>query len=115
VPNVLSQKTLSNVTQARISQLAKIGIPSDSITAAQNWRNKNKLKRGPKTLSHDEAASIDAAPTLAFSDKLAPAEKENGTYKVQPSSALALAPIVVDSDEELLSILADHILIRNAH
>ena len=87
VYGLLSQKMLSTaliVTQARISQLAKAGMPLDGITAARNWRNKNKQKRGPKNLYHDAAASIDAAPSMAFGVKSAPAwyaEKENGTYK----------------------------------
>ncbi len=86
----------------------------DSIEAARNWRDKNKQKRGPKTLHHDEAASAEADSTRAFSENPVRAENEYGAFKVQPSSVLPFAPIVVDSNEESLSIIVERIVKRNA-
>ena len=114
----LSRKKLSdalNVSSARISQLAKAGMPLDSVEAARHWRNSNKRQRGRRSTKSDEVVDSDSVPIvqMTVSDQFVPAENDMCLLQAQHTSAPALTPVVFGSDEESLSIFAERIFKRN--
>jgi hypothetical protein len=114
----LSRKELSdalNVSPARISQLAKAGMPLDSIEAARHWRNTNNRQRCRRNTKSYEVVDSDSVPIvqMTVTDEVVPAESDLCLLQAQHSRARALTPVVFDSDEESLSICAERIFKKN--
>jgi hypothetical protein len=122
---VMSYQALStalNVSLARISQLAKAGMPMNSIESARKWREENKGKRCPKSSSTRIADSnAELTVELAVGQNFTHAENADpledaldGAF-IEAEHFGVLVPNDVDSEEEPLSSLADRILRRNTN